>query len=361
MIDVAILGATGAVGQRFIQLLENHPWFRVAEVVASDRSSHKTYAEATKWVLTGSIPTPVAGLTVKPLDAPLTSKLVFSALPSDVATEIEARLASEGHIVCTNASSYRMADDVAILLPEINAEHVHIIEQQRRNRGWSGAIVTNSNCTVAPVVMALYPLLPFQPEALSVVSMQAISGAGYPGVSALDITDNVIPFIKGEEEKVIAEAQKMLGTYANGKIIPLKMAASASCNRVPVIDGHLDVVSVRFAKQPSLEAIIEAWDSFTPVDPIPSLPTAPAKPVIYLDAVDRPQPRRDRDAGGGMSTTVGRLRPDEAISGVKFLALAHNTIRGAAGCSILNAELLVAEGYLDGVTVSAAASLGVRA
>jgi aspartate-semialdehyde dehydrogenase len=356
-IDVAILGATGAVGQRFIQLLENHPWFRVAEVVASERSSHKTYAEATTWVLTGSIPTAVAGLTVKPLDADLTSRVVFSALPTDAAKEVEPRLASKGHFVFSNASTYRMASDIPILLPEINAEHAKLVEVQQKNRGWSGAIVTNSNCTAAPLVMALKPLLVFEPTLLHVVSMQAVSGAGYPGVASLDILDNVVPFIKNEEDKLNSEPRKMLGSFRNGQIEELEIKVSAACNRVPVLDSHLICVMAQFAQQPTIEEIIEAWDTFQAPDPVPTLPSAPAKPLVYTAAADRPQPRRDREAGAGMTTTIGRLRPDEAFGGVQFIALSHNTIRGAAGCSILNAELLVAEGYIDEPTAALTAVL----
>lgn len=355
-IEVAILGATGAVGQRFIQLLENHPWFRVAEVVASDRSSEKTYAEATRWVLSGSIPEHVAGMTVKSLDATLTSPLVFSALPSNVAVEVEARLAAEGHAVCSNASTYRMAEDVPLLMPEVNADHLRLIERQRAERGWKGALVTNSNCTAAPVVMALAPLRQFKPELLHMVSMQAVSGAGYPGVASLDILDNVIPYIGGEEDKLKTEPSKMLGDYTNGEISPLVMTVSAACNRVPVLDGHLVCVSARFAEKPHLDDIYEAWETFRGPDPVPGLPSAPNPPLVVMREKHRPQPRRDRDAGNGMATVVGRLRPCEVLD-VQFIALAHNTIRGAAGCSILNAELMVAQGYLTaGQEVLAGAS-----
>ncbi len=349
-IEVAILGATGAVGQRFIQLLENHPWFKVAEVVASERSSAKTYAEATNWILTGSIPKSVANLIVKPLDATLTSPIVFSALPSNIGAEVEIRLAAAGHTVCSNASTYRMADDVPILMPEVNGDHLQILERQRAERGWKGALVTNSNCTAAPVVMALAPLRQFQPTALHLVSMQAVSGAGYPGVASLDIMDNVIPFIGGEEEKLKIEPAKMLGAFSHGKIHPFEMTVSAACNRVPVLDSHLVCVSAQFAEKPSLEDIYEAWENFQGADPIPSLPSAPTPPLVVTREKDRPQPRRDRDAGNGMATVVGRLRPCDLLD-VQFIALAHNTIRGAAGCSILNAELMVAEGYIDGITV----------
>lgn len=345
-LNVAVLGATGAVGQRFIQLLQNHPWFRVAEVIGSERSAGRPYGEAVNWVLDGSVPESVANLTVKALEDELESPLVFSALPKDAAEVVEIRLAAAGHIVCTNASTYRMTEDVPLLLPEINAEHVRLIDVQRQKRGWtSGALVANSNCTVMPVVMALAPLRNFGVRKILTVSEQAISGAGYPGVPSLDILDNIIPFVsKDEEPKLEAEARKMLGIFNGEGIQELDAVVSATCTRVPVIDGHLVNVSVELADKPSIEEIIDAWNSFRAPDPVPSLPSAPEVPVQYLPQTDRPQPRRDRNAGNGMATSVGRIRPCP-ILGYKFAALAHNTIRGAAGCSILNAELLAVEGY----------------
>lgn len=347
-INVAVLGATGAVGQRFIQLLEGHPWFHIAEVVASDRSAGRPYAEAARWVLSGNPPADVAGMTVLPLDADLQSPLVFSALPGEIAKTVEWRLAENGHAVCSNASAFRMHEHVPILLPEINAGQVGLVDVQRRKYGWtSGALVTNSNCTSAPVAMSLAPLRKFGIEAVHMVSQQAISGAGYPGVPALDIMDNVIPYIGGEEPKLEAEPRKMLGTLEGDQIAFLDYVASATCTRVPVLDSHLVSVAVRLGEQPSAETILAAWDDFRGPAPVPSLPTAPARPVEVTMADDRPQPRRDRDAGGGMATVVGRLRPDPVLGGWKYLALAHNTVRGAAGCSILNAELLVAQGYVS--------------
>jgi len=345
-LDVAILGATGAVGQRFIQLLDGHPWFRVREVVASDRSAGQRYREAARWVLPGNPPDAVADLPVLPMDAALGSPLVFSALPGDIAESVEWRLAGAGHVVCSNASAYRMHEHVPLLLPEINADHARLIEVQRRVYGWSGGLATNSNCTSAPVAMSLAPLRQFGIEAVMAVSMQAISGAGYPGVPALDITENVIPYINGEEPKLETEPRKMLGTLRESTVDPLDCVISATCTRVPVLDGHLVSVSVRFAEAVSEAALLEAWASFRGPDPVPDLPSAPDQPVVVRTEPDRPQPRRDRDAGGGMSAVVGRLRPDPVIGGWKYLALAHNTVRGAAGCSILNAELLVACGYL---------------
>lgn len=346
-LNVAVLGATGAVGQRFIQLLENHPWFRVAEVVGSDRSAGRTYREAARWVLNGEPPAAVGDLTVKPLDAELTSPLVFSALPKEAAEQREAALAAAGHIVATNASVHRMDEDVPLLLPEANAEHLALIDIQRRRRRWSGAIVANSNCTAMPIVMSLAPLRQFGIATVSIVSMQAISGAGYPGVASLDIIDNVVPYIGGEEDKVETEPLRMLGRLSGERIEWLQADVSASCNRVPVIDGHIVAISMELTAQPSQEDIIAAWSTFRGPDPVPHLPSAPAQPVIYTSAADRPQPRRDREAGNGMSTTVGRLRPCPVL-GYKFVALSHNTIRGAAGCSILNAELMAVEGYFPG-------------
>jgi len=345
-IDVAVLGATGAVGQRFIQILEGHPWFRVRELVASDRSAGQRYTQAARWVLTGNPPTSVADYEVLPLDADLQSPIVFSALPADIAKTVEWRLAEAGHIVCSNASAYRMQDDVPILLPEINNDHAGLVAAQRQKYGWKGGLITNSNCTSAPVAMALAPLRQFGIRAVQLVSMQAISGAGYPGVSALDIMDNVVPFIKGEEPKVEIEPRKMLGAFAGDHIDLLDCVMSATCTRVPVLDGHLVTVAVRFEQPVSEENIREAWANFRGPEPVPGLPSAPEFPIIVRQEDDRPQPRRDRDAGGGMATVVGRLRPDPVIDGWKFVSLSHNTLRGAAGCSVLNAELLVESGYL---------------
>lgn len=345
-LDVAVLGATGAVGQRFVQLLDNHPWFRVAEVIGSDRSAGHRYGDIARWILDGQPPASVADLQVKPLDAELTSPLVFSALPKEAAELREFALAEAGHVVSTNASVNRMVDDVPLLLPEINADHIGLIDVQRRRRGWTtGALVANSNCTIMPVVMSLAPLMPFGVTKVMIVSAQAISGAGYPGVPSLDIIDNLVPYIGGEEEKAETEPLKMLGHFDGERILDLDAVASATCTRAPVIDGHLVTVAVELRDKPSLEAVIEAWNSFRGPDPVPALPSAPAQPVIYMPQADRPQPRRDRNAGNGMATSVGRLRPDPLL-GYKFVALSHNTIRGAAGCAILNAELLAAQGYL---------------
>ncbi len=347
-IDVAVLGATGAVGQRFIQLLEGHPWFQAREVIGSSRSAGRPYGEAAHWALNGNPPDNIANLTVKALNDPLDSPLVFSALPKEAAINREVELAEAGHVLCTNVSVNRMAPDVPLLLPEVNADHIGLIDVQRYRRGWSGgALVANSNCTVMPVVMSLKPLLKYGIRRLHLVSEQALSGAGYPGVPSLDILDNIIPYVPGDENKMETESRKMLGRFRDGAIDELEMVVSATCTRVPVIDGHLVNISVELEDAPDYDAIIRDWMTFRGPDPVPSLPSAPDSPLQYLEQIDRPQPRRDRDAGQGMVTSIGRLR-ECPILGYKFAALSHNTVRGAAGCSILNAELLAVRGYIQG-------------
>ncbi|MCA9889144.1 MAG: aspartate-semialdehyde dehydrogenase [Anaerolineae bacterium] len=355
-LDVAILGATGAVGQRFIQLLEGHPWFRVAELVGKS-SAGKRYGDAVNWVLDGNPPASVVDMIVKPLDSELDSPLVFSALPKEAAVDREPQLASEGHVVCTNASAHRMAADVPLLLPEINADHIGLIDVQRANRGWTtGALVANSNCTVMPLVMALAPLRQFDIQRVVVVSEQAISGAGYPGVASLDIIANVIPYVPSDEEKMVIESVKMLGHLYDDRVVEYDMVVSTTCTRVPVIDGHLVNVSVDLASKPSNNEIIAAWEGYKGDERVAMLPSAPEKPLQYLSQIDRPQPRRDRNAGKGMMTSIGRLR-ECPVLGYKFAALSHNTIRGAAGSSILNAELLAVSGYLPNFQPEAAVAL----
>lgn len=345
-LNVAILGATGAVGQRFIQLLENHPWFQVSEVIGSSRSEGKLYGEISNWVLDGSPPESVRGMRVKSLSDSFDSSLIFSALPKEAAATREFELAADGHVVCTNASTNRMISDVPLILPEVNADHIGLINVQRANRGWTtGALVANSNCTVMPVVMALAPLRKFGKMKILTVSMQAVSGAGYPGVASLDIIDNIVPFVPSDEEKMPVEALKMLGSFDGERIKELDAVLSASCNRVAVVDGHVVNISLSLENQPDLSEILAAWNSYRGPDPVPGLPSAPERPVEYLPQHDRPQPRRDRNAGNGMTTSVGRLRTCP-LMGYKFVALSHNTVRGAAGCSILNAELLAVKGYL---------------
>ena len=354
-LDVAILGATGAVGQRFIQLLEDHPWFRVNEVVGSHRSAGKQYVDAAHWILNGNPPERIAGLQVKGLDDDFDSPLVFSALPKEAALTRELELAEAGHVVCTNASANRMLEDVPLLLPEVNAEHISLVDIQRRQRGWaSGALIANSNCTVMPVVMALKPLLKYGLSRLHLVSEQAVSGAGYPGVSSMDMIDNIIPFVPGDEQKMETESRKMLGYFNGEGIDKLDVVVSATCTRVPVLDGHLVNISVGLDEGPALSSILDDWTTWQAADPVLSLPSAPDHPLQYLDQIDRPQPRRDREAGGGMMTSIGRLR-ECPILGYKFAALSHNTVRGAAGCSIINAELMAVLGYIEGFRVREAA------
>lgn len=334
------------VGQRFIQLLHNHPTFEITALVASERSAGRSYAEACRWVVEGEMPAALRGMQVLGTDAPLDTPLVFSALPSSVAGPVEERLASDGLVVCSNASNHRMKPDVPLLIPEVNPDHLELIEVQRKQRGWRGAIVTNPNCTATPITMALRPLLnSFGIRKVLVVSMQALSGAGYPGIPSYDAGDNVIPFIGGEESKVESEPQKMLGTLRDGAVVPASFTTSAHCNRVPVLEGHLECLSVELEHQVDIADVVAAMRSFRALPQELNLHTAPPQPVIVRDEDDRPQIRRDRDAGRGMATVVGRVRPCP-IFGYRFVALAHNTIRGAAGGSVLNAELMLAQGYL---------------
>lgn len=345
---VAVLGATGTVGQRFLQLLEGHPWFEVAALTGSERSAGKTYAEAARWVLDTPVPAAVRELPILPEDATLDTPLVFSALPSKTAGAIEARLAAAGHLVCTNASDHRMDPDVPLLIPEVNPEHLELLAVQRRRRGWSGAIVANPNCTATGPTMALRPLHDaFGVTKVLLMSMQALSGAGYPGVPSYDAIDNVIPYIGGEEPKVETEPQKMLGPLGDGQVIPAAFALSAHCNRVPVLEGHLECLSVAFERRPAAAEVAEVLRGFRALPQELGLPSAPPQPVIVRDEPDRPQTRRDRDAGRGMSTVVGRVRLCPILD-IKFVCLSHNTIRGAAGGSLLNAELMYAQGMLRG-------------
>jgi aspartate-semialdehyde dehydrogenase len=344
-IPVAVLGATGSVGQRFIQLLEHHPWFRVAEVVASDRSAGKRYREAGDWRLSTQVPATAADLVVRDYDDELLSPVVFSALPGEVAGEIEQRMARQGRAVLSNTSTHRMDPDVPLLIPEVNAEHVAAIALQRRNRDWSGFIATNPNCSAIHLVLALKPLhQTFGLEAVAVTTMQAVSGAGYPGVPSLDMIDNVVPFIGSEEEKMEEETKKLLGGF-DGAFRPLDIVMSAQCNRVPVRDGHTECVSVRLKEPAPPEELIAAFESFRGKPQELRLPSAPAHPIVVRREPNRPQPVLDRDAEQGMASIVGRVRPCPLL-GSKFVVLGHNTIRGAAGASILNAELFKVEGLL---------------
>ena len=334
------------VGQQFVNQLQGHPWFDLVWLGASARSAGKRYADAVHWNQDGSAPASVAGLKVqeaKPAaDAP---KLMFSAMDASAAGPIEQAFARAGRFVVSNSRNHRMLPDVPLLVPEINADHLEIIEAQRRNRGWPGAIVTNPNCSTIALTMGLAPLKPFGIEKVMAATMQAISGAGYPGLSAMDITANAIPHISGEEEKMESETQKILGRFAAGEIRPLPAVVSAHCNRVQTIDGHLESVSVALAQKPGIDALIEAFQSFRGVPQRENLPTAPAQPVHWLPEPDRPQPRRDAMCEKGMAASVGRVR-ECPILDYKFVVLAHNTIRGAAGAAVLNAELIHSQGLL---------------
>jgi aspartate-semialdehyde dehydrogenase len=345
-IPVAVLGATGMVGQRFVQLLADHPWFEVTALAASEASCGRAYAEACHWLLPTPMPREVEDLEVQPLHAALDSPLVFSALPASVAGPVEEELAQAGLVVCTNASAHRMDADVPLLIPEVNANHTTLIETQRRRRGGDGFIVASSNCSATQLALALKPLHDaFGLRSVSVVTMQALSGAGYPGVPALDILDNVLPFIPGEEDKLESEPLKLLGKLENGRITTAPLTVSAQCNRVPVRDGHTECVSLQLERRAELGEVIGVLEGFAGRPEAADLPSSPPRPILVTDHDDRPQPLRDRDAGAGMCVTVGRLRPCPILD-FKFVLLGHNTMRGAAGGSVHNAELLVAQGWI---------------
>jgi aspartate-semialdehyde dehydrogenase len=345
-IPVGILGATGVVGQRFIQMLERHPWFEVAWLAASDRSEGKTYTEAVRWRLKTAIPTAVAAMKVSPAIPTGAPRIIFAALDASIAAELEPRFAEAGCAVVSNSSALRMKEDVPLVIPEVNACHIKLIDAQLWRKKSGGFVVTNPNCSAIGLVLALRPLQQhFGLETVMAVTMQAVSGAGYPGVASLDILGNVIPYIRNEEEKMEEETRKLLGQMNGTKVIPGAFAMSAQCNRVAVEDGHTESVSVRLRKKAKREEIISAWSNFRSEPQELRLPSAPEKPVVYLDASDRPQPRFDVDHGAGMTATVGRLRPCGVLDW-KFTVLSHNTIRGAAGAALLNAELLKAKGYL---------------
>jgi aspartate-semialdehyde dehydrogenase len=344
-IPIGILGATGVVGQRFIQMLEHHPWFEVAWLAASDRSEGKPYAEAARWRLKTPIPPAVAAMMVSPA-TPGAPKIIFAALDASIAAEMEPRFAEAGCAVVTNSSALRMQQDVPLVIPEVNGGHIKLIDTQTWRKKSGGYVVTNPNCSAIGLVLALAPLhQKFGLETVMAVTMQAVSGAGYPGVASLDILGNVIPYIRNEEEKMEEETKKLLGQLNGSKIIPGAFAMSAQCNRVAVEDGHTESISIRLKTKAKREEIIAAWNSYRSEPQELKLPSAPARPIVYLEAVDRPQPRFDVDLGAGMTTAVGRLRPCGVLDW-KFTVLSHNTIRGAAGAAVLNAELLNAKGYL---------------
>lgn len=344
-IKVGILGATGSVGQRFIELLINHPWFEIAEVAASERSAGKKYKDAANWIMTTPLPKEIAEMEVKLCGVGLESKLLFSGMDNNVAGQIEEDLANAGYFVVSNAKNHRFDKDVPLLIPEVNPNHLELVKSQP----YKGGIVTNPNCSTIGLVLALKPLQEqFGIEQLNVVTLQAVSGAGYPGLSILDMLDNCSPFIGGEEGKIESEPLKILGELKGDEIISPDMTISASCNRVAVIDGHLEVVQVKLKNKPTKEEMIEAWTSFRSLPQELDLPFAPIQPIHYFYEDKYPQPKIHRNIDKGMAASVGRLR-DCPIFDYKFVVLSHNTIRGAAGGTILGAELMKAQGYLDSI------------
>ena len=348
MMKTAVLGATGTVGQIFIQLLSGHPWFEVSVVAASERSTGLKYSEAAKWRLPTPIPENVSNLEVVDIEPKAVRNIedvdvVFSALPSEVAGKTEESFAEAGYFVVSNASSHRMDPDVPLLNPEVNCDHVSLIDEQRKRRKWSGAIVTNPNCSTTVLTLSMKPIYDnFGIEKMIVSTMQAISGAGYPGVASLDIVDNVIPFIKDEEEKMQIETLKIFGSPSK----PADFKISASCHRVPTLDGHMEAVFIETKREADPESVMRAMEKFVGEPQKLKLPTAPANPIVVKHSEDRPQTRLDRMEGGGMSVVVGRVRKDSVLKGVKYIVLGHNTIRGAAGCGVLNAEYLKAKKYI---------------
>lgn len=336
-IPVGILGATGSVGQKFVDLLQNHPWFEIAALGASERSAGKQYRDSVQWILQNPLSRQIGDMQVKSCEPNMDCRIVFSGLDSGVAGEIETAFANAGYYVLSNSNNHRWDRDVPLVIPEINSDHFELLKIQP----YKGAIVTNPNCSTTGLVMTLKPLLDlFGLEAVHVVTMQALSGAGFPGVASLSILDNVIPFISGEEEKVESEPLKILGKYENGSVRNLNLKISAQCNRVVVLDGHMECVSIKLRRNPSEEEVIRAWRDFEGEPQALQLPSAPKKPIHYLAGKDAPQPRLHRNVEGGMAVITGRLRKC-ALLDYKFVLLSHNTIRGAAGGAILNAELMV--------------------
>lgn len=341
-IPVAILGATGSVGQQFVSLLANHPWFEIAAVCASERSVGKTYREAVKWILSEPLPAEVADMRVQPCIPGSSANLYFSALDASVAGEIEIACAEAGAVVVSNSSNHRMDPLVPLLVPEVNSDHLQLLKSRSTVKG---LIVTNPNCAVVGLVMALKPLVSFGLEKILVTTLQAVSGAGYPGLPSVDILDNVIPFISNEEDKIETEPLKILGSVKSAGIEFLSCHISAQVNRVPVTDGHLECVSIKLKNKPALQEIKELWRDFKSTPQLLDLPSAPQKPLIYFEEENYPQPRLHRRLENGMAVSLGRLR-DCPVLDLKFVLLSHNTVRGAAGGAILNAELLVKEGHV---------------
>ena len=339
-VKAGILGATGAVGQRFVEALANHPWFEITALAASERSAGKTYREAAGWRLDTAMPESVENIEVVPVDPKaVDADVVFSALPADLALTVEPEFAKAGFAVASNASSYRMEKDIPLVIPEVNPEHLGLLEVQQDTRGWDGYIITNPNCSTIVMTITLKPLMKFGLETVQVATMQAISGAGFSGVSAMAIYDNVIPYIGSEEKKMETETLKLLGEFNGSEIVPADVKVSASCNRVPVVDGHTEAIWAGMRDKPTPEEVREAFLKFDPK--LGELPSEPNKALIVRDEIDRPQPRLDRNMGRGMSVSVGRIR-----EGIRYIAMGHNTIRGAAGASVLNAELLHSMGKL---------------
>jgi aspartate-semialdehyde dehydrogenase len=344
-IPIAVLGATGTVGQKFVVLLQNHPQFEIAELVASPRSAGKVYSAACSWKQDQPIPDRVAEMTVKSTSDALSSPILFSGLDSSIAGDAEIQYAEAGHVVISNSRNHRMDTDVPLVIPEINADHFEMVSRQK----WPGAIITNSNCSTMFLAMALAPIQErWGIEWVQVTTMQAISGAGYPGVSSMDILGNVVPYISGEEEKMEIEAQKILGTLTPDGVDAASFVVSAACTRVPVFDGHLETVTVKLPNgaEPAIDDVAEVLGSWRGMPQDRALPSAPSRPIEVLDEPDRPQPARDAWRNKGMSTLVGRLRPDP-IGTFKMVIMGHNTVRGAAGAAILNAEAFVALGHFD--------------
>ncbi len=342
-IKVGVLGATGSVGQKFIELLSNHPYFEITALAASERSAGKLYKEAANWFMATPMPEEIGTMRVNLCKPNLDCRIVFSALDASIAGEIEREFAASGYFVISNARNHRYENDVPLLVPEVNADHLEILSFQNYGKG---KIVTNPNCSTTGLVVALKPLQDvFGLEAVHVVTMQALSGAGYPGVPSLDIMDNVIPYIGGEEEKMEKEPLKILGRYSNGQFTKAEFKVSAACNRVPVIDGHLEAVSIKLKKSATENELIHAFESFKPVYGHLDLPSAPKKTIHYFKEPNMPQPRLQRDLEGGMAVCVGRLRKCPILD-YKFMVLSHNTVRGAAGGAILNAEIMVAKGLI---------------
>ncbi len=344
---VAILGATGAVGQRYIQLLQGHPWFEISVLAASERSAGKKYKDACNWLMETDMPKEIGEMPVANIDVASAEKtgdfdLVFTSLPGDLAGPVESQFAAL-YPVFSKASAHRMERDVPLIIPEINADHAELVKVQQKLRGWKGFITTDPNCSTIQMAITLKPLMQFGLRQVVVTTMQALSGAGYPGVPSLDIIDNVVPFISGEEEKMETEARKILGAFNQGVVQNADFQISASCNRVHVKDGHLESIFVKLDQEPPLEQIEAAFEDFKGAPQLLKLPSAPAHPIVVRHEKNRPQPRYDRDAGNGMSVVVGRIRKDPIMT-FKYLCLGHNTVRGAAGGGILSAELYVAQG-----------------